>query len=144
MKNNLLTQLLVIAISISITACTSASATPADRLESSPTPPNPQSAEATEIATSDPMNQAYSSGSLKLTLVSPLDGSETNLPQTELAGSVSENAVLSINDEIYMLDAGNFSQQIPLEAGPNVFQVVVSDDSGNEIDLVLTITYNAD
>lgn len=89
-------------------------------------------------------NQEYSSGSLKLILISPLDGSETNLPHTELVGNVSENAVLSINDEIYVLNAGNFTQKIPLEAGLNVFQIVVSDDTGNEIDLVLTVTYNAD
>jgi len=73
-----------------------------------------------------------------------MDGSETSLPQTELTGTVSEGSVLTINDEIYLLDAGDFSQQISLEAGVNVLQIVVSDDSGNEIDLVLAVTYNAD
>ncbi|MEA5077953.1 MAG: hypothetical protein VB013_05235 [Anaerolineaceae bacterium] len=77
-------------------------------------------------------------------LTSPMDGLETSLPLTELTGRVSEDSVLTINDEIFLLDAGNFSLQIPLEAGPNVLQIVVSDDSGNEIDLVLTVTYSTD
>lgn len=88
--------------------------------------------------------QSFSSGTLTLVLISPQDNSEVSVPQVELLGSISENAVLSINDQIYLLDAGNFSQQIPLEAGANVLQIVVSDDAGNEIDLVLTVTYSTD
>lgn len=124
-------------------ACSSYSRT-AKITGNSPTPPLMPSQKTKTTTDAYQPGQKYSSGSLSLLLTSPLDGSETNLPQTELVGNVSENAVLSINDEIYVLNAGNFTQKIPLEAGLNVFQIVVSDDAGNEIDLVLTVTYNAD
>lgn len=110
----------------------------------SPTQPLMPSQETKTITEANQPGQKYSSGTLTLFLTSPMDGSETSLPQTELTGTVSEDSVLTINDEIYLLDAGDFSQQISLEAGVNVLQIVVSDDSGNEIDLVIAVTYNAD
>lgn len=124
-------------------ACSSYSRT-AKITGNSPTPPLLPTHGIKTITEENQPDQKYSSGSLSLFLTSPMDGLETSLPLTELTGRVSEDSVLTINDEIFLLDAGNFSLQIPLEAGPNVLQIVVSDDSGNEIDLVLTVTYSTD
>ena len=144
MKNNILSGLLVITLALSITACSPTKQSPTTAPGSSSMQASQPTAASTERIEDNQTNQQYSAGSLALTLVSPLDESETNLPQTELVGTVSEDVVLSINDEIYVLNAGNFSLQIPLEAGPNVLQIVVSDDSGNEVDVILTITYVTD
>jgi hypothetical protein len=58
-----------------------------------------------------------------------------------LSGNVSRDAVLTINDEIYVLPPGDFSIPLTLEEGPNALEIVASDTDGNEVDLILTVTY---
>jgi len=48
---------------------------------------------------------------------------------------------MSVNDEIYILQAGDFKQSVPLVEGSNVLEIVVSDTSGNEIDQIVTVYY---
>jgi hypothetical protein len=57
----------------------------------------------------------YSNGSLTLQLESPQDNATYSTQQINFAGSVSEDATMTINDEIYLLTAGKFTQPISLE-----------------------------
>jgi hypothetical protein len=76
-----------------------------------------------------------------LTILSPADQAVVSQPSVEIRGQVSTEVVLSINDDIYSLPAGDFKETVTLQEGPNVIQIVASDMSGNEIDQILTITY---
>lgn len=81
------------------------------------------------------------SGPLVLTLNSPLDDAVVGKPQINLSGNVSRDAVMTINDKIYVLPPGDFSIPLTLEDGPNALEIVASDTDGNEVDLILTVTY---
>ncbi len=59
----------------------------------------------------------------------------------ELHGEISADAVLTVNDEIYLLEAGEFSEPVTLQEGLNAIQITASDMDGNIVELVLTITY---
>lgn len=76
-----------------------------------------------------------------LTNVSPADQSIVSQSTIEIKGEVSREAVLSINNDFYLVPAGPFSKPVTLVEGPNSIQIVASDMLGNEIDLILTITY---
>jgi len=84
---------------------------------------------------------SLSSGVLNLTILSPLDGSVTDQARIYLDGSVSVDTVLSVNEEIFILPPGNFSIPVTLEDGPNTLDIVASDLLGNEVDLILVVTY---
>jgi hypothetical protein len=50
--------------------------------------------------------------------------------------------VVSVNDAIVIAAGdGSFKATIPLEEGPNLVEVVASDEAGNETWLALTISY---
>jgi len=76
-----------------------------------------------------------------LTVISPLDNSTVSAPQINLIGKVSRGTVLTINDYIYVLGAGDFTIPFTLEEGPNVLEIVASDYDGNEVDVILTVSY---
>ncbi len=62
-------------------------------------------------------------------------------PQINLVGKVSRETVLTINNDIHILPFGDFSIPLTLEEGPNTLEIVASDNDGNEVDLILTVTY---
>jgi hypothetical protein len=82
-----------------------------------------------------------SNGSFSLTIISPADQAIVTESPVELRGEVSAEAVLTVNDEIYVLEAGSFSEPVTLEEGLNAIQITASDMDGNMVELVLTITY---
>jgi len=76
-----------------------------------------------------------------LTVTQPADGSIINVGKIEVRGSTSPGAVVSVNDEITMADTqGVFTVTINLEEGPNIIEVVTSDEEGNEARTSLTVT----
>ncbi len=84
----------------------------------------------------------FTSGGLVFRLDSPADGAVTTEPQAILRGAVNVDAVLSVNEEIYLLDGGQpFEISVPLLEGPNALGIVVSDYEGNVIEFVLTVIY---
>lgn len=101
----------------------------------------PSSGTSQQVPASGTPSQVLTSGPLTLAITSPEEDAVTSAAQVAITGSVSENVTMSVNDDIYLLKAGNFSQPVTLQEGVNVLQIVVSDESGNEIDLVLTVTY---
>ena len=78
---------------------------------------------------------------LTLTIDSPKDQDVVSAPNLDIKGKVSRDAVLSLNDSTYLIPAGSFSKPVTLVEGPNAIQIVASDTSGNEVDLVMTVTY---
>jgi hypothetical protein len=81
------------------------------------------------------------SRSLVLTIISPLNDAVVIEPQTNLIGNISRDAVLTVNEDIYDLLAGDFTIPVNLQEGPNILEIVASDADGNEVDLILTVTY---
>jgi hypothetical protein len=80
-------------------------------------------------------------GPFTLTIFSPQDKATVSTQSMDLKGEVSSDAVLTINNETYVLNPGAFTQPVSLEEGLNAIQIVASDMNGNEVDLILTITY---
>ena len=82
------------------------------------------------------------SGTLLLQVLSPQDEAVVNTPQMDIIGSAAAGAVVSINDEILLV--GNdqqFNTTIALDEGPNLIEILASDDQGNETSLLLIVTY---
>jgi hypothetical protein len=82
-----------------------------------------------------------STGPFTLTISSPSDLAVVNQSQVNLKGEINKTAVLSINDDTYLLEKGAFSEPVTLQEGVNAVQIVASDMDGNEVDLILSITY---
>ena len=81
-------------------------------------------------------------GNLPFQIISPLDGDIVNTPQVDVIGSAPSGTVVSVNDDILVVgDNGQFRSIVPLEEGPNLIEIVASDDNGSETDLTLTVIY---
>jgi hypothetical protein len=80
-------------------------------------------------------------GPLSVTIYTPEQNATVTEATVSIQGSVSEETVLTINTDIYTLSPGNFTQTVSLGEGLNALQIVASDFSGNEVDLILSVTY---
>lgn len=77
-----------------------------------------------------------------LQVISPLDEAVVNLPQAEVIGLAPPGAVVSVNDEIILVDVnGQFNATVVLEEGPNLIEIIASNASGEETSLLLTVIY---
>ncbi len=82
------------------------------------------------------------SESLWLQVLSPLDEDVVTTPQVDVTGSAPAGTVISINDQILTVGIdGQFKTTVTLEEGPNLIEVVASDENGNEMTVLLTVTY---
>ena len=76
-----------------------------------------------------------------LEVTQPADNSIIDVGTVEVMGHTSPEAVVSVNDEIAIADTeGTFAVTITLEEGPNIIEVIASDDEGNEARASLTVT----
>ncbi len=79
---------------------------------------------------------------LWLQVLSPLDESVVNAPQVDVSGSTPAGTVISINNDILIVGADRqFKTAVTLEEGPNLIEIIASDESGNELTVMLTVTY---
>ena len=79
---------------------------------------------------------------LWLQILSPQDEAVVNIPQVDVMGSAPAGAVITVNDDILIV--GNdqqFKTTISLDEGPNLIEIIASDDKGNEMPILLTVTY---
>lgn len=77
-----------------------------------------------------------------LHIVAPQDGDVVNTSSVLLRGFALPETVISVNEDIYLVGPqGQFEIPLMLEEGPNVFEIVASDLSGNEESVILVITY---
>ncbi len=79
---------------------------------------------------------------LTLKVTSPSDESVVNVRSTIVTGETIPGAVVSVNGELADVDAGGkFRLNVPLEEGPNVLEIVASDDTGSERATILRLIY---
>jgi len=82
------------------------------------------------------------SGPVSIEMVTPQDGATVNTPQIQVTGVSSPGAVVTVNDDILIAGPdGKFETTVSLEEGPNLIEIVASNDSGSETSLELTVTY---
>lgn len=76
-------------------------------------------------------------------ILSPEDEAVVNVPEVEVVGEAEPETVITLNDEIVVVDeSGMFSVTLLLEEGPNEIEVVASDLEGHEVSLILEVTYD--
>jgi hypothetical protein len=76
-------------------------------------------------------------------ILSPQDEAVVNVPEVEVVGEAKPDTVITLNDEIVVVDqSGTFSVTLALEEGPNEIEVVASDPEGNEVSFELEVTYD--
>jgi hypothetical protein len=79
---------------------------------------------------------------LWLQIISPLDEEVVDTPQVDVLGSAPAGAVVSVNDEILIVGADQqFKVTLSLEDGPNLIEIIASDENGNELSMLLTVTF---
>lgn len=63
-------------------------------------------------------------------------------PQYTVSGSAPKGTVLSINDNILVVDSGQvFNVLVPLEEGPNLVEILASNAAGDQVSFELAIIY---
>lgn len=86
--------------------------------------------------------QPSNSGPVSVQVLSPQDGAAVNTAQIEVSGIASAGAVVTVNDNIIIVGAdGQFKTTIALDEGPNLIEIIASNDAGSETSVELTITY---
>jgi hypothetical protein len=102
----------------------------------------PQEVIPTAVIQSTVVNISGTTGNLWLQVLSPLDEAVVNTHQVDVVGSAPAGAVISINEEILIVGAdGHFKATESLDEGPNLIEIIASDEDGNEMSALLTITY---
>ena len=142
--------LIIPALILLLTACSpTPTAVPSSTTNSNspttiPATPMPQEVIPTTIIqpTSTAVTAPEPSGILWLQVLSPQDEAVVNTPQVDVTGSAPAGAVISINDEILIVgDDGQFKTTVSLDEGPNLIEIIASDNNGNETSLILAVTY---
>ena len=79
---------------------------------------------------------------LTLQVTSPQDGAVVNTAQVVITGTSTPGAVVTVDQDIIVVGAdGQFQSTVSLDQGPNIIEIVASDDLGNEKTIDLTIDY---
>ena len=122
-----------------LTGNSTAQPTPSSTIENNlPTTAVPEPTKSDEI----PSYVEYTNGNLWLRLFTPKDGDIVTQEVINVSGQAPVETVISINDGIFLVtDEGSFSIPVMLDEGPNVVELIASNISGDEIELVLTIVY---
>ena len=82
------------------------------------------------------------SSAFTLTLETPHDGETLHVSPVSVIGQTSPNAVVSVNDVVTIANPqGRFNVSVPLQAGPNVLEVIASNAAGEEVYIILTVLY---
>jgi hypothetical protein len=113
---------------------------------STPEQPSPVPSLALESSTAltTPGTLVQTDGTLTVKLFADTDLTVSNAEYV-LSGTAPAGTVISINDDV--LQAGpnqSFSTTLSLEEGPNYLEVVASDETGQEVSFLLTVTYLPD
>ena len=134
---------LVALLSVSLLGCATGSA-PELAPSPSPTPaaPAPAAKPAPAPAPGMPPAPLTAGTQLKLTVTQPADNIIVDTDTVEIKGTSGPGAVVSANSEFDTADSqGNFAIAVMLDEGPNIIEVFTSDESGNEANLTVTVSY---
>lgn len=105
-------------------------------------PPVIIQASPTAVSQSTQTNEPVVAQPLSVHVTSPLDGDIVNTSQVDVIGSAPAGAIVSVNDDILIVgDGQQFKSTVTLDEGPNLIEIIASDDSGNETYLELIVTY---
>ena len=81
-----------------------------------------------------------SQGTLPLTITSPIDSATLSTSTVIVQGQTTPGATVTANSNSDVADAnGNFSIDVSLDNGPNAIDVIATDDSGNQGEVLLVV-----
>ena len=81
-----------------------------------------------------------SQGTLPLTVTSPIDSATLSTSTVTVQGRTTPGATVTVNGNSDVADAnGNFSIDVSLDNGPNAIDVIATDDSGNQGEVLLMV-----
>jgi hypothetical protein len=79
---------------------------------------------------------------LPLSLTTPRDGETVGTSPLPVSGVTAPNAIVSVNDVVSLANAeGRFDLLVPLQAGPNVLEVIASGANGQQAFVIVTVMY---
>ena len=77
-----------------------------------------------------------------LTLNAPRDGETTDTSPLLVSGVTAPSAIVSVNDVVSVANVeGRFDLLVPLQAGPNVLEVIASQADGQQAFAIVTVMY---
>ena len=109
-----------------------------------PASPLPEAVIPTAVIQPTPTNISLPepAGAIWLQVLSPLDEAVVSAPQVDVIGSAPAGSVVSVNEEILLVgDDQQFHTVVLLEEGPNLIEIIASDENGNETSALLAVTY---
>jgi hypothetical protein len=87
-------------------------------------------------------NTPTPAATFQITLDSPRDGETTNTSPLLVTGVTVPNAIVSVNDVVGIANGeGRFDLMVPLQAGPNVLEVIASQPNGLQAFVIVTVMY---
>jgi hypothetical protein len=77
-----------------------------------------------------------------IALDAPRDGDTVNTSPLLVSGVTVPNAIVSVNDAVGIANGeGRFELRVPLQAGPNVLEVIASQPNGQQAFIIVTVMY---
>jgi hypothetical protein len=77
-----------------------------------------------------------------LTIETPQDSATVQASPLRVTGVTAPNAIVSVNDVVGVANAeGRFDLQVPLQAGPNVLEIIASQANGQQVFKIVTVMY---
>jgi hypothetical protein len=87
-------------------------------------------------------NTPTPAATFQITLDAPRDGETTNTSPLLVSGVTVPNAIVSVNDVVSVANGeGRFDLLVPLQAGPNVLEVIASQPNGQQAFVIVTVMY---
>jgi hypothetical protein len=82
--------------------------------------------------------------SLPLTVSQPKDNATVGIGEVVVLGKTSPQAIVSVGDQAEIAgDDGSFSITVSVEEGPNMLDVIASNDNGDEVEVLLLVNGQA-
>lgn len=87
-------------------------------------------------------NTPTPAATFQIALDAPHDGETTNVSPLLVSGMTVPNAIVSVNDVVGVANGeGRFDLQVPLQAGPNVLEIIASEPNGQQTFVIVTVMY---
>lgn len=82
------------------------------------------------------------SAGFTIVVETPRDGETLRVSPALIIGQTQPDALVSANDVVGFANAeGRFSLSVPLQAGPNILEVLASNAAGEQVFTILTVLY---
>lgn len=131
----------IFLIVVFISGCTSKAAPPNSNGSVNPAPAVTLLPAAEAAAIVSTPAEELTSGTLTARIFSQSDATVNYVPYY-VQGQANHKVVVTVNDAIVTVPANTvFSLPVTLDEGPNLIEVIMSDLDGNEVNFVLTVTY---